>query len=164
MIGSNSGKETKGGRKLKEIDNIMKKAGIVSYGSIPFSSLSPLINCRNKGLIPENSRSVILVLIPYNVGDFPKRNISKYAVSADYHLIARELLGGICESLKELFPGEKFQFFADNSPINEVDSALKANLGVLGKNGLLINKDFGSYVFIGEIVTTAEILPYKTEA
>lgn len=146
---------------MEKLKKIMNDAGIIYFGSIPFSALGPLLDCRAKSRIPAGAKSVIVSLIPYNVGDFHGRNISKYAVSADYHLIAEEIFSSIVEKLKAIYTNDKFEFFADNSPIREVDAALKAGLGVLGDNGLLINQRFGSYVFIGEIVTTAEILPYK---
>lgn len=137
----------------------MTENQITEFGIIPFESLAPLLQCRAKLRIPENSKSVIVMLFPYNVGDFKERNISKYAMLLDYHIISDKILGNIIESLKKVFPDDKFEAFADNSPINEVDAGAKAGLGVIGENGLLINKTFGSYVFIGEIVTTA-VLPY----
>ena len=52
-----------------------------------------------------------------------------------------------------MFPHNTFSCFTDNSPIPEVYAAAAAGLGVIGKNGLLISKKYGSFVFIGEIVT-----------
>ena len=51
------------------------------------------------------------------------------------------------------FPENSFSAFVDNSPIPEVKTAALAGLGVVGENGLLITEEFGSWVFIGEIVT-----------
>ena len=56
-----------------------------------------------------------------------------------------------------LYPSHSFEPFADNSPIPEVYAAALSGLGVIGKNGLLINKTYGSWVFIGEIVTDLEL-------
>ncbi|MEG1447931.1 MAG: DUF1730 domain-containing protein [Oscillospiraceae bacterium] len=144
---------------MDKIKKIMEENNITCFGAIPFHSLAPIIECRARLRIPENARSVIVMLFPYNVGDFPERNISKYAMLLDYHIVADEILGNVIGGLKAIFPNEEFQAFADNSPINEVDAGAKAGLGVIGENGLLINSIFGSYVFIGEIVTTA-VVPY----
>ena len=144
---------------MDRIKKIMDKNQITCFGIIPFNVLSPLIECRAKLRIPQNTKSVIVMLFPYNVGDYKDRNISKYAMLLDYHIVTEKILNRIIEELKDVFPNESFEGFADNSPIKEVDAAAKAGLGVIGENGLLINKTFGSYVFIGEIVTTA-ILPY----
>lgn len=144
---------------MDRIKKIMDKNQITCFGIIPFNTLSPLLECRAKMRIPQNAKSVIVILFPYNVGDYKERNISKYAMLLDYHIVTDKILKSIIDGLKEVFPDESFEAFADNSPIKEVDAAAKAGLGVIGENGLLINKTFGSYVFIGEIVTTA-ILPY----
>ena len=90
---------------------------------------------------------------PYAVKDLPKRNISRYAIVADYHIVAMEMLNSISEQLMLEFPGFQFEPFVDNSPIREVHAAVLAGIGVLGKNALLIHPQYGSYVFIGEIVT-----------
>ena len=71
----------------------------------------------------------------------------------DYHLIAGEYLQRFCEALRQQFPNNRFEPFTDNSPVPEVRSALLAGLGRRGKNGLLLHPDYGSYVFIGEVVT-----------
>lgn len=47
--------------------------------------------------------------------------------------------------------------FSDHSPIDEVNAAAKAGLGIIGENGLLINKTYGSYVFIGEVFTDLDV-------
>ena len=129
-------------------------------GVCSFSQLqNNLIPCRAMERIPKNAKSVIVVLFPYYLGkDFYKNlNISKYAVPEDYHRICGEYLKKITQSLKEIYPQNEFQFFCDNSPINEVKAATLAGLGVKGENSLLINEKYGSFCFIGEIVTDLEI-------
>ena len=85
---------------------------------------------------------------------FPDRNIARYAVPDDYHSILRPLLAEVAASCAERFPGEAFVPFIDSSPIDEVAAAALAGLGEVGLNGLLLNPVYGSYCFIGEIVTT----------
>ena len=57
----------------------------------------------------------------------------------------------------EEYPGNQFVFFADNSPVPEVFAAAKSGLGMMGRNGLFINEKYGSWVFIGEILTDLDI-------
>jgi epoxyqueuosine reductase len=97
--------------------------------------------------------SVIVFLVPYYSGLHPARNISLYAVPRDYHLFFRTIFNEIETELKARYPANIFKGFADHSPINEVNAASLANLGVIGDNGLLINEKYGSFVFIGEIIT-----------
>lgn len=103
--------------------------------------------------------TAILFTVPYLMAadvEKAERNLSLYAVSRDYHgymqMLARELL----PVLAERYPDHAFSLFADHSPICEVDAAARAGLGVVGANGLLITPDFGSFVFIGEVVTNAD--------
>lgn len=102
--------------------------------------------------LPEWAKYVCVFLIPYCTGVGEKRNVSKYAVSRDYHLYAKMLeahLKAVC--------GENTALFADTSPFDERRLASHLSLGFVGKNGLLINEKYGSFVFVGEIVTEKEI-------
>ena len=103
-------------------------------------------------------RSAIIFLLPYYGGEC--ENISRYAASLDYHIALREIGEAVIGSLKEYFPEMHAHPFGDHSPINECHAALISGLGVAGDNGLLINEKYGSYVFIGDIITDipAELL------
>ena len=105
-------------------------------------------------LMPESIKSAIVFLIPYYTGKHENRNISLYAVSKDYHLYARSLYERMYKIAKEHFPDEEFYGFCDSSPINDVAAAITAGLGVLGENRLLINEKYGSFVFVGCVLTT----------
>ncbi len=129
--------------------------GICSFDKIKNS----IIDCRAKSRLPDNAKSVIVACFPYLLPEdsYKNSNISKYAVVTDYHSVAISRLQSACDKLKELFPDEEFCCFADNSPVPEVLAACIAGLGVRGMNSLLITEKYGSYVFIGEIVTSLEI-------
>ena len=103
--------------------------------------------------------TAVLFAVPYLMTADVKaagRNLSLYAVGRDYHGYMKELEAAILPSLQKAFPDNRFALFADHSPIMEADAAARAGLGVLGLNGLLITPDYGSFVFIGEIVTDAD--------
>ncbi len=142
----------------KIIDDILKKHSLSEWGVCDFSSILPLLDCRAKSRIPEKAKSVIVCLFPYYVGECEGRNLSRYAVVADYHKISGKILNSVCEQLKNNFNAE-FEAFVDSSPIREVTAAVLSGVGIVGKNSLLINKTFGSYVFIAEIVTDLYIPP-----
>jgi epoxyqueuosine reductase QueG len=137
----------------KEIERIVGSCGICSFEKIK----DHLIDCRKKAEIPQNAKSVILFTFPYKVKEEKPLNISRYAAVLDYHTLAAEILNKYCQKLKETYKNNAFVSFADNSPVPEVYASVKAGLGVLGKNGLLITKEYGSFVFIGEIVTDLKI-------
>ncbi|MGN1121349.1 MAG: epoxyqueuosine reductase [Eubacteriales bacterium] len=106
-------------------------------------------------LMPEGIRGAAVWLIPYYTGPHPNRNLSLYSVSKDYHVFARALGTVLTETLGKAFPDERFYCFCDSSPLDEVRAAAEAGLGVLGQNRLLISPVYGSYVFIGSLLTTA---------
>ena len=134
----------------EKISTFLKSENIEFFKALPFSECEVVNERKLKGL---DAKSCIVFLIPYYTGEYPDRNISLYSVSRDYHLFAKELE----EPLLYHVQAEPYFFrpFADATPVNEKRLALKANLGVLGENGLIINEVYKSYVFIGEIITDA---------
>lgn len=146
--------------------NINEIFGVLPYGFSSFEAVKDdLIDCRAKERIPANARTVISVLFPYYLGEeyYRRSNVSRYSVSADYHIITKGLMEEITAKLKELYPANSFEFFVDNSPFPEVRCAVSAGLGVMGKNSLFINRDYGSWVFLGEIVTDRFFPPFAGE-
>ncbi len=96
-------------------------------------------------------RSVILYILPYYTGETV--NISRYAASLDYHLAIREINSKIGEYILAEYKNAKFKGYGDHSPISECHAAVIGGLGIFGDNGLLINERYGSYIFIGDIIT-----------
>ncbi len=102
--------------------------------------------------------TAVICAVPY----FPKectepKNISVYASVKNYHSFFEKLFKEMSEYFSSLFPEYKFAGFADHSPIDERDAALRSGLGILGENGLIITEPYSSFVFLGEFITNAEI-------
>ena len=98
-----------------------------------------------------NAQSIIIYLLPYYTGEAV--NISRYAVSLDYHIAISEINSGLTDLIKSEFPESKIKGYGDHSPIDERHAAIIGGLGILGDNGLIINEKYGSYVFVGDVVT-----------
>ena len=96
--------------------------------------------------------AAIVFLCPYYQGENVNGGISRYAFPRDYHLYFRELFGQLTKFSEKHGKELRFAGFSDNSPFSEVRLAASAGLGTVGRNGLLINEKYGSYIFIGEIV------------
>ena len=145
------------------INELLHKEKIEYFGILPMSEVK-IINqsLYERSFVSFVPKSVIIVLVPYYVGEFDDRNISRYAVARDYHLYFRSLYARIEKCLEEAFPGHSFKGFADHSPIGETYAASKCGLGVIGDMFQLINQKYGSYTFIGEIFTDAEFECYDT--
>jgi epoxyqueuosine reductase len=82
-----------------------------------------------------------------------KAFISRYALGRDYHKVMRNKLQKLCDKVAENVANFEFRVFTDSAPVLEVALAEKAGLGWRGKHTLLINKEHGSWFFLGEIYT-----------
>ncbi len=130
---------------------LFAKEKIGAYAALPYDACRvtrPYLAAR-LGRAP---KTVILFLVPYYAGE--GGNLSSYATARDYHHYMKGLFDRILPPLAEE-SGHAYLGFADHSPIDERAAAAAAGLGIVGENGLLIHKDYGSYVFIGEIITDA---------
>ena len=113
------------------------------------------------GLLVENASSVIVFLYNY----YPSKTmdvhspylISTYAYGQDYHDVIREKLNILIAKLKELVPEISIRGFVDSAPVLERAWAMRAGLGWIGKNSMLISKRNGSYFFISELITNIEL-------
>ncbi|MGE4284108.1 MAG: tRNA epoxyqueuosine(34) reductase QueG, partial [Clostridia bacterium] len=104
-------------------------------------------------LAMENVESVIVCLFPY-LTDAPNgSNISKYTFLVDYHKVIKKKLEQISMFLESHIIGFEYKAFVDTGPLVERYLAYLAGLGYFGLNNQLITEKYGSYVFIGYILT-----------
>jgi len=108
----------------------------------------------------EGSKSVISVLYNY----FPEKiqidntyKISKYAYGKDYHYVVKEKLGVLFDFIDKEICKIDGRAFVDSAPVMDKVWAAKSGLGWIGKNTNLISKEFGSFVFIGELIINLEL-------
>ncbi len=132
--------------------------GIDLFAPIPISECS----LRKPYLLTQaeiSDGTAILFAIPYLTPDATAadRNLSRYAVSRDYHLFVKELFDKLLPLLRMRYPENRFAAFADHSPFDEVEAAARAGLGCIGCNHLLITPKYASFIFLGEIVTDAKL-------
>jgi len=102
--------------------------------------------------------SVVIFLLPYSTGK-KATNLSTYAMPRDYHYYLRLLSARFRDFLEEKGEALPFLGLADSTPLDERDAALKAGLGVMGKNGLILNEKYGSFCFIGEFFLGKAVSP-----
>jgi len=108
----------------------------------------------NADAILENAKTALIILASYNHGQpqFPnKLKIARYALGLDYHFIIKNKLNELLTFIQTLVPQAKGRALTDSAPVAERYLASKAGLGFIGKNGMLINKQLGSFFFIGEL-------------
>lgn len=85
--------------------------------------------------------------------------ISKYAWGLDYHSVLKQRLKTLLQDLKDEYPGLDGRYFVDTAPILEKEWAVRSGLGWRGKHSLVVTKDWGSWVFLGELLVNVELAP-----
>lgn len=84
--------------------------------------------------------------------------VARYARGADYHPLFKRRMHRFWDLFAAAYPARaRSRFFTDSGPLMERDLAARARLGWIGKNSCLIHPKLGSWLFLGEIVTTLEI-------
>ena len=96
-------------------------------------------------------------LAPEACSDPSRGVIAAYAWGKDYHDVLLDKLKRLARRIEEVCPGALTACYTDTGPVLERDFAELAGLGFVGKNTLLIAPRMGSLLFLGEILTTAEL-------
>lgn len=103
-------------------------------------------------------KSVVSVAINYFHGHARgPLKISNYAWGEDYHRVVKEKLNRFLEEIRRLSPDVKGRVCVDTSPIMEKAWARRAGIGWLGKHTNIITRDYGSWVFLGELILDVEL-------
>jgi epoxyqueuosine reductase len=92
-----------------------------------------------------------------------KAAISVYAQGDDYHELIKGRLKTLARWLQGRFGGE-LKVFVDTAPLLEKPLAEQAGLGWQGKHTNLVSQEYGSWLFLGSILTTLELTPDAAEA
>ncbi len=93
-------------------------------------------------------------------GEGAKGRIARYAWGDDYHRIMKKRLFALADTLRERYPDYEYKSTVDTAPVMEREHAQRAGLGWVGKHTLLIHPRLGSWLLLGEVVTT---LPIRCE-
>ncbi|MBU5591374.1 tRNA epoxyqueuosine(34) reductase QueG [Clostridium sp. MSJ-4] len=160
------------------LENYIKSLGLDTFGFTPlrkFEELKPLLEYRKmKGLenefeeqdiekridpflYMEEGKVIISIAFPYLYSHEFKEGegFSKYTQGLDYHRVVKSYLDKIVLFLQE--KGYNAVDFVDSNRLPERYIAYMAGLGFIGKNNMLITKKYGSFVFLGEIITDMDI-------
>jgi epoxyqueuosine reductase len=109
-------------------------------------------------LVP-GTKSIISVIASYHfpenlafdrIPDVPK--IAKYARGRDYHKVFKKRLHKLLNFIRDEYGDIQGRAFVDSAPVMDKAWAEKAGLGWIGKNSNLLNRTFGSFFLIGEIL------------
>jgi epoxyqueuosine reductase len=106
------------------------------------------------------AKSAIVILVPYasERPDAPpgalSHHIARYALGDDYHEVLDRILRKLEEAIAAIAPHAKTWRYVDTGPLSDRALAANAGLGWIGKNGMLIDDEIGSYFFIGTLLTS----------
>jgi epoxyqueuosine reductase len=123
-----------------------------------------------KALWPE-VKSVVVLGLNYAPEDdaldglqAPTRgNITVYARGRDYHEVMKSRLKLLARRIADSWPGE-LKVFVDTAPVMEKPLAMQGGIGWQGKHTNLVSRDFGSWLFLGEIYLSLDLPPDAPEA
>ncbi len=116
----------------------------------------------------DGAQSVIVVALNYkpDASSAPAQNpqrtgaVAQYAWYEDYHEFMKSLLFELADFLRARTDrGHRFKACVDSVPLAERALAVRAGLGFIGTNHMLIHPALGPQVFLGELVTTVELEP-----
>jgi len=109
-------------------------------------------------------QSVIAVALnyytPYAQPENPEQGkISRYAWGRDYHKVMQKKLKALTRWLQEQAPEQRSRYYSDTGPVQDKFWAQQAGLGWIAKNSNVITREYGSWVFLGEVLTTLPLTP-----
>lgn len=114
-----------------------------------------------------DARSIICVGLVYNTPDpysveveaGGRGWISRYAWGEDYHIVLTKKLRALAEALEAEHGAFHYKICVDTAPLLERSYAHQAGLGWIAKNTCLINQQLGSWIFLGELITSLDLSP-----
>ena len=145
------------------MNELWKAAGAAAWGAAACSGLPPFLGeavwaelAPKLEVLCPGAKTILVGAFPYYAGDTPG-NLSLYCRGEDYHLVLGRRLQTIVDALAQQHPDHHFIPGADNNPVPELAAAELAGVGWRGRHGLRIVPPYGSYVFLGTILTDLDV-------
>ena len=130
------------------------------HGELDYMAKHGTKRSRPEQLVPGTLRVISLRMdcLPENAKDSwqvleqgERAFISRYALGRDYHKVLRKRLALLADKIRDEVPACEGRVFTDSAPVMEVALASKSGLGWRGKHTLLLDREHGSWFFLGEI-------------
>jgi epoxyqueuosine reductase len=117
----------------------------------------------NPSVYLPGAKTVICVAINYFTPLDPAPpgagKVARYALGDDYHEVFKPKLHQLADWLRERAPEAQFKCAVDTAPVMEKELAARAGIGWIGKNTCILNEHIGSWLLLGEVLTTLELPP-----
>lgn len=116
-------------------------------------------------VMPEVRSLICVALNYYTPQQRPEGNeyakISRYGWGRDYHKVLHKKLKAFSKWLEAQGEGIQARYYADTGPVQDKVWAERAGIGWIAKNSNVITREYGSWVFLGEILTNLDLVPDK---
>ena len=131
------------------------------HGAMSYMAENRDKRCHPEQLVPGTIR-VVCVRMDYaldskdsleSMENTGKAYVSRYARGRDYHKLIRKRLQKLARRIQDVVGPFGYRAFVDSAPVLERALAEKSGMGWIGKNTMLINKQAGSWFFLGELFT-----------
>lgn len=119
---------------------------------------------KHPALLLPGIRAMVSVGMNYYTEDQPadrpgQGRIARYARGVDYHRVLGERLESLVAFLQAEIPDARSRAYVDTGPVMEKAWAQRAGLGWIGKHSNLVSGEYGSWLLLGEVLTTADLTP-----
>ena len=131
------------------------------HGAMSYMAENHDKRCHPEQLVPGTIR-VVCIRMDYaldskdsleSMENTGKAYVSRYARGRDYHKLIRKRLQKLARRIQDVVGPFGYRAFVDSAPVLERALAEKSGMGWIGKNTMLINKQAGSWFFLGELFT-----------
>ncbi|MEW6246422.1 MAG: tRNA epoxyqueuosine(34) reductase QueG [Nitrospirota bacterium] len=138
------------------------------HGLMAWMEKAPSRRADPREVLP-GCRSIISVGMNYYTDQRPDESpghgrIARYARGRDYHKVLGKRLTRLEACIKALAPEARTRSYVDTGPVMEKAWAQQAGLGWIGKHSNLVSTQYGSWLLLGEILTTLELAPDEPAA
>src|SRR5579864_7352536 len=139
-------------------------AGYLSQWRYPRETLRRVCTATD---VLSNARSIICTASAYVSAAKPydpyapglRGAVSRHAWGRDYHRVIGNRLRALARFIEAEYPGSECVPCVDTGPMVDRAAAVRAGIGWFGKNGNVLTKEFGSWVLLGELITTLDLEP-----
>ncbi|MGT2910615.1 tRNA epoxyqueuosine(34) reductase QueG [Streptococcus cameli] len=115
----------------------------------------------------ESAKTIISIAVAYprtlpvkpEKSQYKRGKFSPSSWGVDYHYILQDKMERLARAIEELTADFEYKGMVDTGALVDTAVAQRAGIGFIGKSGLVISKEFGSYMFLGELITNLEIEP-----
>lgn len=117
-------------------------------------------------LLVDGARSVVVCAVSYmsvysrGYAEGCSTKIASYALARDYHVTIKDMLRALAARLEECAPRLRYRAFTDSAPVAEKSLAVRAGMGWIGRNSLVVTPERGSMLLLGELIIDEDVDEY----